>query len=102
MPFEFIAAHTCRIDDPSLYTVPNFAAAQGLLRTTLDNRILKVGALGPYDWGGNDGNYKVTPYKGFYPDWMTEFCRQFNALKGPDGVAYNSGGNIACKRVWQK
>jgi hypothetical protein len=101
MPFEFIAAHTCRIDDPSLYTVPNFAAAQGLLRTTLDNRILKVGALGPYDWGGNDGNYKVDPPVGFYPDWLTEFCNVFNSLKGPDGVRYNSSGNITCERVYQ-
>lgn len=101
MPFEFIAAHTCRIDDPSLYTVPDFGAAQGLLRTTLDDRILKVGALGPYDWGGNDGNYLVSPPVGFYPDWLTEFCKAFNSLKGSDGVRYNSSGNITCERVYQ-
>jgi hypothetical protein len=67
-PFEFMAVHTCRTDDPSLFTVPDFDSAEGLLRTTLDNRVLKVGALGPYDWGGNDGDYKVDPPEGFYPD----------------------------------
>jgi len=101
MPFEFIAAHTCRIDDPSLYTVPDFGAAQGLLRKTLDDRILKVGAMGPYDWGGNDGNYLVNPPVGFYPDWLTEFCKAFNSLKGLDGVRYNSSGSITCERVYQ-
>ncbi|CAK0852075.1 unnamed protein product [Prorocentrum cordatum] len=100
MPFEFITAHTCRMNDPSLYTVPNFGAAHGLLRTTLNDKILKVGALGPYDWGGNDGTYKLDPAAGFYPDWLTEFCKVFNSLKGPDGVGYSSSGSIACERVY--
>merc|ERR1719330_1209036 len=101
MPFEFMAVHTCKGSDLSAFGVPNYADAIGLLRTTLDNRVLKVGSLGPYDWGGNDGNYKVTPHVGFYPDWLTEFCRQFNDLSGPDGVKYGSSGTISCTRVWQ-
>jgi len=100
MPFEFIEAHTCKIDDPSLYVVPNFAAASGLLRTTLDNKILKIGAVGPADWS-NDGNYMVDPPTGFYPDWVSEFCKGFNALKGPDGVRYDSAGTITCQRTFQ-
>merc|ERR1719393_824440 len=82
MPFEFMAVHTCKGSDLSAFRVPNFAEATGLLRTVLDTRVLKIGSLGPYDWGGNDGNYLVDPPVGFYPDWLTEFCRQFNALKG--------------------
>ena len=101
LPFEFMAVHTCKGSDLSAFTVPNGADATGLLRTVLDTRILKIGASGPYDWGGNDGNFKVTPYTGFYPDWVTEFCLQFNALKGADGISYNSSGAISCKRVWQ-
>merc|ERR1711974_100447 len=102
MPFEFMAVHTCKGSDLSAFTVPNFQTATGLLRTALDDKELKIGALGPYDWGGNDGNYKVTPPTGYYPDWLTEFCKQFNALKGADGVAYNSGGTIRCTRVYKK
>jgi len=101
MPFEFIAVHTCKGSDLTAFSVPNYASATGLLRTTLDSRVLKVGSLGPYDWGGNDGNYKVTPHKGFYPDWFTEFCKQFNDLTGADGVKYSSQGAITCTRVWQ-
>jgi hypothetical protein len=101
MPFEFMAVHTCKGDDLSAFQVPNSNAATGLLSTVLSTKVLKIGALGPYDWGGNDGNYKVTPYTGFYPDWLTEFCNQFNNLAGPDGVKYNNGGAISCTRVWQ-
>lgn len=101
LPFEFAAVHTCRTDDPSIFTVPNSAAAEGLLKEVLDTKVLKIGALGPYDWGGNDGNYKVDPPVGFYPDWLTAFCEKFNALAGPDGVAYNSNGAISCTRTYQ-
>lgn len=101
MPFEFIAVHTCKGSDMSAFVVPNYSAATGLLRETLDNLELKVGALGPYNWGGNDGDYTVEPYRGFYPDWLTEFCSQFNQLSGPDGVRYNSQGEITCSRVWR-
>jgi len=101
MPFEFMAVHTCKGSDLSAFTVPNVAEAKGILRTVLDTRVLKIGSLGPYNWGGNDGNYKVTPHVGFYPDWLTEFCLQFNSLKGPNGIFYNSSGAISCKRVWK-
>ena len=30
-----------------------------------------MASLGPYDWGGNDGNYLVEPYVGFWPDLYT-------------------------------
>ena len=32
---------------------------------------LNVASLGPFDWGGNDGNYLVEPYEGFWPDLYT-------------------------------
>lgn len=101
MPFEFIAVHTCKGSDLSAFVVPDAFAATGLLRTVLDNKVLKVGSLGPYNWGGNDGDYTVDPPVGFYPDWFNEFCEQFNALSGPDGVRYDAGGAIICQRVWQ-
>jgi len=101
MPFEFMAVHTCKADDPSKFLVPNSVDATGLLQTTLQNKVLKIGALGPYDWGGNDGNYLVNPPVGFYPDWLTAFCQAFNNLAGPDGVRYDASGTIACTRVYQ-
>ena len=42
-----------------MFQVPDFSKATGLLRTVLDTRTLRVGSLGQYDWGGNDGNYKL-------------------------------------------
>jgi hypothetical protein len=101
MPFEFMAVHTCKADDPTKFLVPNSVDATGLLQTTLQNKELKIGALGPYDWGGNDGNYLLNPPVGFYPDWLTAFCQEFNNLAGPDGVQYGASGTIACTRVYQ-
>lgn len=98
--------HTCKGSDMSAFAVPDRAAATGLLRSVLDSKELIVGALGPYDWGGNDGNYKVgPPYKGYYPAWYDAFCELFNKLAGPDGVAYGgsagSSAEIKCTRKWQ-
>merc|ERR1712032_723824 len=66
-----------------------------------DGKRLLIGALGPFDWGGNDGNYLEDPPVGFYPDWLTAFCQEFNALAGLDGVRYDAAGNISCDRVFQ-
>jgi hypothetical protein len=43
----------------------------------------------------------VDPPTGFYPDWLTEFCRRFNDLSGENGVKYNLQGQIECTRVYQ-
>jgi len=101
-PFDIMAVHTCKGDDVGAFKVPNHKDATGLLRSILDNKHLKVGSMGRYNWGAHSGNYLNDPPTGFYPDWITTFCDQFNKLKGPDGVAYNSKGAIKCDRVYQK
>jgi len=101
MPFEFMAVHTCKGSDLTAFSVPDKSAATGLLRAALDSKVLKVGALGPYDWGGQDGDYTVTPPVGFYPGWLAAFCDEFNDLSGPDGVKYSSAGNITCERTYK-
>jgi hypothetical protein len=37
--------------------------------TVANNTVIRVASLGPYDWGGTDGDYTVTPFVGFWPSY---------------------------------
>lgn len=37
--------------------------------TIANNTVIRVAALGPYDWGGTDGDYTVSPFVGFWPSY---------------------------------
>ncbi|XP_013408888.1 uncharacterized protein LOC106172641 [Lingula anatina] len=100
MPFELVMVRTCKSDDYAAFPVPSKSNATGLLRYVLDTKILKLGAFGPFNWGDNDGNYLVTPHRGFYPDLMEAIMGEFRNLSGPDGEKY--GDDIALQRVWSK
>lgn len=42
------------------------------------NKVIRVGALGPNNWGVS-GNYKVNPPTGFWPDYFSKlFCSIIN------------------------
>lgn len=34
-----------------------------------NNTVIRVASLGPYDWGGTDGDYTVEPFVGFWPSY---------------------------------
>jgi hypothetical protein len=60
-PFEFVAVHTCRTSDEKYdeyFPFPDPVPGDRL-DTAIKRGWLNVASLGPYDWGGNDGNYKV-------------------------------------------
>ena len=82
-PYEALVVHSCK---PSRdhFPWPPLAALGG--RTTI-----RVAALGPYDWGGTDGNYTTTPYRGFWPDYYRAIEAEFTA-------AY--GGAVVFERAW--
>lgn len=91
--------HTCTAVDSEAFAAPNFAQAEGSLRSVLDRKVLLVSSVGPKN-GGAEGDYTVQPPTGFWPDWLLEFCKRFNELSGPDGVKYMSRGAIECRRVF--
>lgn len=37
--------------------------------TVANNTVIRVASLGPYDWGGTDGDYTVEPFIGFWPSY---------------------------------
>lgn len=80
-------------------TVPNRNETSGYLRDILFNtKTLLIGGVGPYDWGVHDGNYKVTPTTGFYPQLLDAIVKKFGQLKGPDGINY--GDDITYNRTY--
>eukprot|EP00004_Rigifila_ramosa_P017522 TRINITY_DN4271_c0_g1_i1.p3 TRINITY_DN4271_c0_g1~~TRINITY_DN4271_c0_g1_i1.p3 ORF type:complete len:444 (+),score=117.01 TRINITY_DN4271_c0_g1_i1:1723-3054(+) len=110
-PFHYQYVHSCAPAGSATLAVPNKSEATGVLADVLATRQLKIGALGPNNWG-SDGNYiDADPtvvrtysdgqFRGFYPDALEAICREFNALAGPDGVRYDSAGPIVCTRVWR-
>ena len=76
-PFEATLPSSCLIDS-SAYTYPTQDTATGLLSDVFANSTLKIGALGPYNWGV-DGNYQVEPHEGFWPDYAGRVERVFLA-----------------------
>jgi hypothetical protein len=93
-PFEAVEVHNCRTDDVSLVPFPPASSATGLLKDVLDNKKLKMLALGTPDekpdWN-EDGNYQVTPPVGFWPHYVDSFMAHFRAFYGDD---------IELERVW--
>lgn len=93
-PFEAVEVHNCRVDDPSLVPFPAAENATGLLADVLQQRKLKILAVGDAsnlpDWQ-QDGNYQANPPTGFWPHYMNSFMTQFRAAYGND---------IELERVW--
>jgi len=93
-PFRALEVHTCRADDLNLVPFPNASEATGLLKDVLDSRRLKVLAYGSPEEKPNwaqDGNYKVVPPTGFWPNYMEFWMSHFRAAYGND---------IILERVW--
>eukprot|EP00039_Didymoeca_costata_P018143 m.332267 g.332267 ORF g.332267 m.332267 type:complete len:354 (+) comp16912_c0_seq1:305-1366(+) len=90
-PFELIGVHTCGAS--GAFEFPPTENATGLLKEVLDTGILKVAALGPYDWE-ESGNYTDTSNPtGFWPEFMTSVLIEINK-------AYPNH-NITLERVWR-
>ena len=84
---------TCRQD--SQIPVINRNESEGYLRDILFNtKTLKIGGLGPYDWGTHDGNYKLETPIGYYPELLQAIVKKLGELKGPDGDSYGGGLNF--------
>eukprot|EP00941_MAST-03F_sp_MAST-3F-sp1_P002196 g2196.t1 len=73
-PFEFVEVNTCRATSESKSNFPFLSVQQAPATIT-------VGAIGPYDWH-QDGNYKVDPPTGFWPDYF----RGLEAKLKPQGT----------------
>jgi len=77
-PFNYVEVHMCRSGDPDLHLpFPEKPAVQ---------KVIKVGALGPYDWH-QDGNYTADPPTGFWPDFY-------------GGLQEQLGDSYKLERVW--
>lgn len=76
-PFEMVNVLSCK-GTPASFPFPN---------QTFTSPV-KIGALGPYDWG-EDGIYTVTPYVGYWPDYYNAIESEFS---GQYGVGF--------QRVW--
>lgn len=86
-PFRFVAVKTCKADALSAlsyFPFPLAANATGVLAQALARRQLRIAALGPYNWGANDGDYTVSPPKGFWPDYLSAVETQLKAAYGSD------------------
>jgi hypothetical protein len=57
-PYRAMVVHSCK---PS--------SAHFDWPTIANNTVIRVASLGPYDWGGTDGDYTVTPFVGFWPSY---------------------------------
>ena len=92
--FDSVAAFTCGLD-ATYFPFPSAASASGLLLDVLTNKELRVGALGPSNWGYQggyadaDGNAVADP-EGFWPDYMNAIFDQFV-------LAYPG---VSMSRVW--
>jgi hypothetical protein len=78
-PYEALIVHSCKPSSDH-FEWP----------VLLGNRTeIKIASLGPYNWGGTDGDYTVTPYVGFWPEYYNEMEALFKKNYG-----------IGFKRVW--
>ncbi|CEM17510.1 unnamed protein product [Vitrella brassicaformis CCMP3155] len=76
-----IAAWTCNPRGDWSYPPMEDLSEEERLFWVLKNRTLRVGALGPYDWGP-DGNYTKVPPEGFWPDYLAEIVSRLGAFYG--------------------
>ena len=72
-PYEALVVHSCQADS-SKFDWPALSEIDPHGNRTS----IKIAALGPYQWGGADGDYTVTPYVGFWPDYYRLLEQQFN------------------------
>ena len=54
-PYKALIAHSC-MPDSDHFSWPDLQ----------NDTTIRIAALGPYDWGGADGDYTKTPYTGFW------------------------------------
>lgn len=69
-PFEMVSVFSCK-GTPSMFPWPAGPVT----------RNLKIGALGPFDWG-SDGNYTANPPTGYWPDYFNAIEAQFKQQYG--------------------
>jgi hypothetical protein len=77
-PMEFVAVHTCRTDQVEKFPFPEPVAGDRLSQA-IDRGSLRIASYGPFDWGGNTGNYKVDPPTGFWPEYYNAIEKEFKA-----------------------
>mmetsp|Transcript_21503 Transcript_21503/g.34694 ORF Transcript_21503/g.34694 Transcript_21503/m.34694 type:complete len:400 (+) Transcript_21503:41-1240(+) len=82
--FDAVGAWTCGVN-PNSHPFPPAGQATGLLQRVLSTRVLRVGALGPSNWGFQ-GNYQLTNPAGLWPDVMNRIFEQFQQAYGTDIV----------------
>ena len=74
-----MVVHTCKPDN-NLYSWPNI---NNLTTELVNSSVITISALGPYNWGGPDGDYTTEkPFKGFWPCYYRliedEFKKKYN------------------------
>ena len=90
---DLVRAYSCRQD--TQLPVPNRNATTGYLRDILFNtKTLRIGGLGPSNWGPHDGDYTSNTTVGFYPRLLEAIVETLGKLKGPDGFVYGEGLKI--------
>jgi len=81
-PYDALVVHSCKAHS-SHFDWPSV--------DLLNRKEIKIASLGPYDWGGTDGDYTTEPYVGFWPDYYRALESQFETEYG-----------ILFTRVWYK
>lgn len=78
---DLVRVYTCQPD--SQLPVVNRDKATGYLQDILTNKTkLKIGGLGPFNWGPHDGNYNLSVPIGFYPKLLDAIVEALGKLKG--------------------
>jgi hypothetical protein len=94
-PYAFVAVHTCKPTD-TFAEFPFPAAGGGdKLAEAITRGFIRVGALGPYNWGV-DGDYTQTVPVGFYPSYFTAISDELVKQYNPTG----SNSFVGLKRVY--
>ena len=76
-PYEALVVHSCQADSAK-FDWPALSEIDPHNNRTS----IKIAALGPYQWGGADGDYTVQPYVGFWPDYYRLIEQQINQTYG--------------------
>lgn len=85
---DVVRSYSCRQDSP--LSVPNRNSTTGFLREILDDtRPLRIGGIGPRDWGIHDGNYSSNNPRGIYPSLLDTIVDKLAKLKGSDDIPYS-------------
>lgn len=83
-PFEMVTVFSCK-GVPASFPFP----------TQTITTPVKIGALGPSNWG-SDGNYLATPPTGYWPDYYNAIEAEFRAVYGVgfERVWYSSSADV--------